>query len=77
MLVSTLTSPVVPIKTPIINGLSQMPRLDVFAVVEVGDGARDFKDAVVGARRQPQTVHGVFQQGTTRLVELAIFLDEL
>ena len=54
-----------------------MSRLDVFAAVEVGDGAGDFEDSVVGASRESEAVHGVFQDVAARLVQVAVFLDEL
>jgi len=40
--------------------------------VEVGDGARHFQDAVVGARRKRQLVDGVFQKLVRAAVELAV-----
>lgn len=54
-----------------------MSGLDVFAAIEVGDGAGDFEDPVVCASRETETVHGVFQDVAARLVEVAIFLDKL
>ncbi len=38
-----------------------MPQVDLCAAVEVGDGAGDLQDAVVGAGGEAQTVHGVLQ----------------
>lgn len=36
-----------------------MRRVDAFAVAEIGDGASDFEDAVVGAGGEAEAVDGV------------------
>jgi hypothetical protein len=42
---------------PVLQGLGQVRRLDVFAARQVGDGAGKFHGAVVGARRQVELTH--------------------
>lgn len=54
-----------------------MVGLDVLATVEVGDGAGNFQDAVVGTSREAELVHGGFQNVAARLVKFAVFLDKL
>jgi len=39
-----------------------MPRLDVFAAVEIRDSVGHFQDAVMGAGREPQSRNGISQQ---------------
>jgi len=44
---------------------------DIFTPRQVGDGASEFEDAVVGAGRELELVHGSLHQGTAGIVELA------
>ena len=39
--------PVITVQTPILHGLGQMLGGNVFGVVQIGDGARNFQDPVV------------------------------
>ena len=48
---------------------------DRFAAGEVGDGAGDAQDAVVGASREAEGVHRVLQRGVAGRVELAMVAD--
>jgi hypothetical protein len=43
------TPPKLPIQTSILNSLGNVPELDVVFAGEVGDGAGELEDAVVGA----------------------------
>ena len=64
--------PIVPVQIPEINRLAQMPDFDVRAAVEVGDGAGDLQDAVVGAGGSNiivQTFHNVRGQDKNRIKE--------
>ena len=54
-----------------------MSCLDVFAAIEVGYGAGDFKDSVVGSGREAEAVHGIFQDVAARFVQVAVFLNKL
>ena len=44
-----LLGPVGAVEGAILDGLAEMARLQIFRSVQVGDRARDFEDAVVGA----------------------------
>ena len=56
--------------------LHQMLGPDISTPAEVGDRPRDFEDAVIGARRKFQPLHGAFQQCPTLVVEVAKLADE-
>ncbi len=56
--------------------LGDVLRAYLVGCVEVGDGATDFKDPVVGARREPLARHGLLQQPLARGVEEAVSADE-
>lgn len=64
----TSACPVLTIQVAIADGFGQVGGLDVLAAFEVGDGARYFQDAVVGAGREVETVHGVLQQSQAAVV---------
>lgn len=53
--------PIVPVQIPEIYGLAEVADFDIRAAVEVGDGAGDLEDAVVGTCRETETVHGLLQ----------------
>ena len=53
-----------------------MGRPDVGAAVEVGNGAGHAQDAVVGAGREVETLHGRVQGPGDRSLTLTILLDE-
>lgn len=63
------------VKHPIIDRFIQMQRLDIFAVVEVGDGAGDAEDFVVGAGGKAEFGHRGFQEVLTFVAQLAEFAD--
>ena len=65
--------PVVPVQTPEIDGLAQMPDFNVRAAIQVGDGTSHLQYPVVGAGGKAETVHRLFQQHLPRLVNPAIF----
>ena len=58
---------------PILQRLGQVRRADVFAAGQISDGARQFEDAVVGARRKLELVHGGLHQRLAGVVQLAEF----
>lgn len=41
-------SPILPIQTPILYRLRQMPDFDMFRIIQVGYRAGDFQDTVIG-----------------------------
>ena len=49
---------------------------DVGGAFEVGDGAGDFEDAVVGSRAHVHAVHGVFQFFKASGVGLGVFVEQ-
>lgn len=49
---------------------------DFFGAVEVGDGAGDLEDTVVGACRHVETLHGIADAGYAFAVEADMLLDE-
>jgi len=51
--------------------------LDLIRGVEVGEGAGDLEDAVVGAGGEIEVVHRLLQQGVGLGFELAVLADEL
>ena len=69
--------PVIPIQTSIINCFRQMSGLDVFAAVEVGNGAGNLEDSVVCTRGESKPIHGVFEHVATCFIQVAILLDKL
>src|SRR6185312_16802734 len=67
-----LSSPVRSIQRPILNRFGDVLRLDLGRAVQVGNRARDFKDAVVGAGAQALLLHGPLQQALAVAGEFAI-----
>src|SRR5256885_6561588 len=53
-------SPIGTIEGAVLNGFAEMFGFDGIRGVEIGDGARDFKDAVVGASGKAEAGDGVF-----------------
>ena len=46
---SETSRPIIPIQTPILHRLRQVFGADYLGMIEIGDGARDFQNTVVGA----------------------------
>jgi len=67
--------PQIPIQGTVLDGLHHVRGLDGGASSEVGDGARDFQDAVVGAGAELEIRHGVAEELLPGAVELAVLLD--
>lgn len=57
------------------NRLEQVRRLDAIGGGEVGDGARDFQDAIVGSRGKVELFHRLLKQIAERRVDRAMFAD--
>jgi UDP-N-acetylglucosamine enolpyruvyl transferase len=49
--ISVLSSPIGAVEGPVLNRFPDVTRLDIFGGIEIGNRARDFQNAVVGARR--------------------------
>ena len=63
--------PVGAVEGAVLDGLGDVARQDLFRVFEVGDGARDAQDAVVGAGGEAELGDGVFHLLFAFAVELA------
>jgi hypothetical protein len=59
----------IPVKRAVLDGLQQVRLLDAVAAREVGDGAGDFQDAVVGAGGQRELLHRLLEHFPERGVE--------
>ncbi len=62
-------APVVPVQAAVLHRFRQVLGGDALLAVQVGDGAGDFEDAVVGAGAQAQPADGHFQRALAGLVE--------
>src|SRR5438876_4863844 len=67
--------PVAAVERPVLDGFGDVRGADGLGALEVGDGARDFQNAVVGAGAQTQAGHGVFEQAFALGRNIAIFAD--
>ena len=63
------------VEGPVLDGLADMVGGDAFAGGEVGDGAGDFEDAVVGAGAEVEVLHGVAEHFEGGIVDGAEFFD--
>src|SRR5262249_28922910 len=54
--------PELAVEGAVADGLDQVPRPDVRAALQVGDGPGHVRDAVMRPRRQPQLVHRLLEQ---------------
>ncbi len=61
----TSRPPALPVEAPVLDSFCQMFGRDGLALVQISDGAGHFQDAVVGACRQAQPLHGVPEQFLT------------
>src|SRR5687768_11681671 len=68
--------PVGAVERAVADGLGDVPGEYLFGGFEVGDGAADFEDAVVGARRKPLPRHRLLQKALAFRVEAAVAPDE-
>ena len=60
---------------PVEDCLGEVSSVDVITCREVGDGAGDLEDAVVGARGAAQAFDGLFDQFVVGVVQAALFFD--
>src|SRR5205823_1088456 len=67
--------PVAAVERPVLDGFGDVRGADGLGALEVGDGTRDFQNAVVGAGAQTQAGHGVFEQAFALGGNIAIFAD--
>ncbi len=67
--------PKLPVKSAILNGFGDVFAGDVRGAGEVGDGARDLEDPVVGPRAEVHVGHGEFEKFKSRFVDGAMGLE--
>ena len=77
VLKNLLLSPRLSIQASVLYSLCQMFRFDIFRTCEVRDCPRDLEYSVVRTRRQVKSIHSIFQQLSTLLIEGTIFLYQL
>ena len=58
-----LLPPIFPVEAAILNRLRQVAHLDALGAFQVGDGAGNFQDAVVGTGGEAEPLHGGLQDG--------------
>ena len=63
------------IQTPILNRFGNVIYADVGCIGEIGNGAGDFKNAVVGPGRQSEFVDGAFKKIAGDFVNPAVFFN--
>jgi hypothetical protein len=57
-----ILGPVRAVKRAVPDGLAEMVRLDVFGEIEVGDGAGDLENTVMGAGGEVEANDSILQQ---------------
>src|SRR5215470_3634604 len=67
--------PVRPIQRPVLDGFRDVFALKVGIPFQIGNGAGDFQDAVVGAGAQALLLHGSLQQALAVGVQLTVCSD--
>ena len=68
-------SPILPIQTPILYRLRQMPYLDPLGSVQVRYRAGDFQDTVIGTGGEAETLHGGFEDGEAGSVGNGVLME--
>ena len=66
-----------PIQFAVADGFGDVFGLDVFAVFEIGDGAGDFADFVMGAGGQVELGNGLFEHHLGLFIEGTMLFDLL
>ena len=67
--------PILPIQTPILYRLLQMPDFDMFRIIQVGYRAGDFQDTVIGTGGEAETLHGGFKDGEAGSVGNGVLME--
>ena len=68
-------SPILPIQTPILYSLRQMPYLDPLGSVQVRYRAGDFQNTVVSTGGEAETLHGGFEDGEAGSVGNGVLME--
>ena len=63
------------VETAVLDGFEQVRGLDFFGGAQIGNGARDFQDAIVGAGGEAELLHRLLQEIAERGVDHAMFAD--
>src|SRR5581483_8357611 len=71
-----VSGPVTSVEGPILNSFAQMARCDICRVIEIGNGARDFQDAVVCAGRKAEPRDRCLQQLLAICGNRAVLADQ-
>ena len=69
-------APALAVEAAVLNGLGDMLGADVGLAVEVGDGAGELYDAVVGAGGKAETLHGHLEEAGAGIVEPAVLFEQ-
>jgi hypothetical protein len=75
-LLTSSSSPILSVKAPVMNCFRKMVCQHFFFVFKICNGAGYLQNAVVGAGRQPQFVHGILYQFIAGFVQLHIFANQ-
>ena len=71
--------PILPIQTPILYRLRQMPDFDMFRIIQVGYRAGDFQDCLLytsdAAGGEAETLHGGFEDGEAGSVGNGVLME--
>lgn len=65
-------SPVATVQSPVLDGFSEVRDGQVLGTFEVGNGAGNFEDAIVGAGGKALLLHGAFEQALGVGAEFAV-----
>lgn len=63
-----LSTPKLPVEHAVVDRFADMFDVDHVGAIDVGDGAGDAEDFVVGAGRETEAVNALFEQFVTRSV---------
>ena len=63
------------VQVAVLDGFGDVSGTDIRRFFQIGDGAGNFQDAVIGPGGQPQLVDGRFQQAAGNIVNPAVFFD--
>ncbi len=66
------SGPVAAVEGPVLDGFGEVGDGEVLGAFEIGDGAGDFEDAIVGAGGEALLLHGALEQPLGVGAELAV-----
>ena len=71
-----VSSPELSIEAAVLDGLSDMGGVDLGGVGEIGDGASDSEDAIIGACAEVEIFHGVAEEVEGFFTESAVLFEQ-